>query len=185
MLWFRLQHIFLKLHRSVPYTTCSRKNFSHETITFRDDQWLHDRLFITSHMNTKLIGGVLALVAVMGTASAALAYRGDYQAVGPNHTAEREAQMTQAMTTKNYTLWKSLMEGRGRVAQVVNEGNFAQFAEAWKLGKEGKVAEADALRAELGLRTKNGKAVGAGYGQRGLGRGAGMGYGMHSAGVAR
>jgi hypothetical protein len=135
-------------------------------------------------MKTKIIGGVLALAAVMGGASAALAYRGDYQAVGPNHTAEREAQMTQAMTTKDYTLWKSLMEGRGRVTQVVNESNFAKFAEAWTLGKAGKTVEADAIRAELGLRTKNGAAVGAGYGHRG-GAGRGQGMGVSARGVTR
>ena len=30
------------------------------------------------------------------------------------------------------------MNGKGRVAEVVNEGNFARFAEAHQLAEEGK-----------------------------------------------
>ena len=48
---------------------------------------------------------------------------------------------------------------------VVTEENFSKFAEAHKLGTEGKTAEADAIRTELGLRTSNGEKGGYGRGQ--------------------
>ena len=43
------------------------------------------------------------------------------------------------------------MQGRGRVTQVVNQGNFAKFAQAHELAEAGKQEEAAAIRAELGL----------------------------------
>lgn len=129
-------------------------------------------------MNTKIVGTAVAVIAVLSMAGTALAYRGDYQAKGPNSTPEREASMTQAMETGNYTLWKSLMEGRGRVTEVVTEQNFSRFAESWKLGKAGNTAGADAIRAELGLRTRSGAA-------QHLGGGRGNGNGMHQGNGAR
>ena len=125
-------------------------------------------------MNTKIVGTAFVVVAVLSMAGTALAYRGDYQVKGPNATPEREALMTTAMQSGDYTLWKSLMEGRGRVTQVINAENFPRFAEAWKLGQAGNVAGADAIRAELGLRTKGGAAQ-----QQGGGQGRGNGNGMH------
>ena len=125
-------------------------------------------------MNTKIVGTAFVVVAVLSMAGTALAYRGDYQVKGPNATPEREASMSTAMQSGDYTLWKSLMEGRGRVTQVVNAENFPRFAEAWKLGQAGNVAGADAIRAELGLRTKGGAAQ-----QQGGGQGRGNGNGMH------
>ena len=61
------------------------------------------------------------------------------------------------------------MQGRGRVSQVVNEGNFARFAEMHKLMLEGKTNEANAIRTELGLGLRNGS-----------GQGQGMGYGRNA-----
>jgi hypothetical protein len=65
------------------------------------------------------------------------------------------------------------MRDKGRIAQVINESNFSQFAEAHRLAQEGKYDEADAIRQELGLRTRNGEKVGAGFRQGG-GQGLGM-----------
>jgi hypothetical protein len=115
---------------------------------------------------------VLATMAMIGLgfASDAAAYRGDPAVKGPNYTAERHAAMERAFETKNYAAWKELMQGRGRVTSVVTAENFARFAEAHALAEAGKYAEADAIRAELGLRTRAMQQAGAGYG-RGFGRG--------------
>ena len=120
----------------------------------------------------KLTYGItaLALTLIVGTAivGSAYAYQGDYTKQGPNYTAERHEAMEKAFATNDYTAWKSLMQGQGRVAQVINKDTFATFAKAHVLADQGKFAEADALRASLGLRTSNGQSVG-----------VGQGYGMH------
>jgi hypothetical protein len=93
----------------------------------------------------------LALGAIGLTAIPAFAYRGNPTVNGPNYTVERHAAMESAFDKLDYSAWKNLMGGRGRVTQVVNETNFAKFAEAHKLAERGKLAEANAIRAELGL----------------------------------
>ncbi len=116
-------------------------------------------------MNKKLLG-FGAMIVTVGTigiaASTALAYRGDPAVTGPNYTAERHTAMETAMDTKNYTAWKELMAGRGRVTQVVTADNFAKFVEARDLAEAGKTAEAAAIRTELGLGQGNGAGRGMG-----------------------
>jgi hypothetical protein len=84
-----------------------------------------------------------------------VAYQGDSTVQGPNYTAERHAAMEQAFDNKDYNAWKSLMAGKGRVTQVVNQGNFAKFAEAHELAAQGKIVEAQKIRQDLGLGLKN------------------------------
>ena len=79
------------------------------------------------------------------------AYRGDPSVQGPDCSAERHEIMTEAFENNDYHTWKEQMQGKGRVSQVVNEGNFARFAQAHKLAEEGKLDEAKAIRQELGL----------------------------------
>jgi len=43
------------------------------------------------------------------------------------------------------------MQGKGKVSEVITEDNFSKFAEMRKLRFEGKIEEADQIRAELGL----------------------------------
>jgi len=116
----------------------------------------------------KIVLGVSALV-VAGSAliltSSVYSYRGDYTQKSPNCTPERHEAMEQAFENNDYNAWKEQMSGKGRVAQIINEDNFAKFAEAHRLAEEGKYEEADQIRQELGLRTKNGDSVGAGYGR--------------------
>lgn len=127
-------------------------------------------------MNKKLIAGLaLATVASVGAVSGVNAYRGDYTKQGPNYSPERHTTMEKAFETNDYNLWKSQMGDRG-VTRVINESNFDKFAEAYRLAKEGKTDEADQIRAELKLRTKNGEAQGL---RRGNGEGGRMGGGMH------
>lgn len=118
-------------------------------------------------MNKKLILlGTTALVlgGLVLNSSAVQAYRGDPNVQGPDCTAERHEAMTEAFENKDYNAWKDLMQGKGRVTQVVNEGNFARFAEMHKLRLEGNIEEADKIRIELGLGLKNGS--GQAQGQR-------------------
>lgn len=91
------------------------------------------------------------------------AYKGDPNVKGPNYTAERHDAMEKAFETRDYNAWKNLMQGRGRVTQVVTKDNFAKFAQAHELAEQGKTAEANAIRAELGL------GIGSGNGSCGMG----------------
>lgn len=124
-------------------------------------------------MNKKLLGlGVAALVVggIGASASTALAYRGDPNVKGPNYSTEHHEAMEQALEGNNYEAWKNLMDGRGRVTQVINKDNFAKFAQIHELMEEGKIAEAQKICQELGLgmRDGSGKAMG------GMGMGRGM-----------
>lgn len=116
---------------------------------------------------TSIIAAVTAIVlggAVLAPTNV-FAYRGDPSVTGPNYTAERHEAMEKAFDTKDYNSWKTLMTGKGRVTQVVTAQNFARFAEAHNLAEQGKTAEANAIRTELGLGLHNGSGQGAGYGR--------------------
>ncbi|KKP46781.1 MAG: hypothetical protein UR39_C0008G0013 [Candidatus Woesebacteria bacterium GW2011_GWA1_33_30] len=104
--------------------------------------------------------GILAI-----TASSTLAYRGDPNVKGPNYTAERHTAMLKAFENKDFNAWSNLMQGKGRVTQVVNKDNFAKFAEAHELSLNGKTDEAQKIRAELGLGLQNGAGKGQGMGR--------------------
>lgn len=101
----------------------------------------------------------------LSLAGKADAYRGDYTQKGPNYNEERHQQMEEAFKNNDYNVWKELMNSRGRVTQVVNESNFARFAEAHRLAQEGKYSEADDIREELGLRIRSDEPTGQGYGK--------------------
>lgn len=84
------------------------------------------------------------------------AYQGDPSVQWPNYTPERHEDMEEAFETNNFEAWSNLMEGKGRVTQVVNADNFSRFAEAHKLAENGDLEWAKAIRAELGLGLKDG-----------------------------
>jgi hypothetical protein len=73
-----------------------------------------------------------------------------------NANVERHTLMEKAFETNDYNLWKSQMNGKG-ATNVINESNFAKFAEAHRLTNDGKYAEANKIRQELGLNAKNGE----------------------------
>ena len=121
-------------------------------------------------MNKKIIilgTAGLVLGGFLLSSEKALAYRGDPSVRGPNYSEERHDAMTQAFESNDYTAWKELMQGNGRVSQVINEQNFARFTEAHKLALEGRIDEAQTIREELGLGLQNGSGQGMG---RGYGR---------------
>lgn len=118
---------------------------------------------------TKIILGISALALIgafaIQSANSASAYRGDINVKGPNYSSERHEAMQKAFDNKDYNAWKNLMQGRGRATEIINESNFARFAEMHELMEQGKFAEANAIRTELGLGLKNGQ--GRGMGGRG------------------
>lgn len=121
--------------------------------------------------------GLGALAFVLGvtaiSAGSALAYRGDPAVKGPNYTAERHTAMLKAFENKDYTAWKNLMQNRGMASKVVTEANFAKFVEAHNLALQGKTAEAQKIRKELGLGLQNGSGK---SGAMGMGRGMGRNF---------
>ena len=118
----------------------------------------------------------LSLAGFTAISGSAYAYRGDPFVKGPNYSEERHQAMTKAFESNDYNAWKELMQGKGRVTQVVNEQNFARFAEAHRLALEGKTEEAKKIREELGLGLRNG----ASYGGQGDGQRMGSGYGRNA-----
>jgi len=121
------------------------------------------------NMNRKtILLGLTALIlgGLVISPKIADAYQGDPNVKGPNYSVERHAAMEKAFENKDYNAWKNLMQGRGRVTQVVNTQNFAKFAQAHELAEQGKITEANKIKAELGLGLHNG-----------AGKGQGMGYG--------
>jgi len=112
-----------------------------------------------------VLGGLFTIPSAVG------AYKGDPGVEGPDCIEERHQEMEQAFENNDFQAWSNLMQGKGKVIQVVNEGNFARFAEAHKLAEEGKVDEAKQIRTELGLGlgngSGNGQEQGGGQGQRG------------------
>ena len=120
--------------------------------------------------NAILLGGAtLILGGLLLSPNVAEAYRGDPSVEGPDCTEERHEDMEQAFEDNDYQAWESLMQGKGRVTQVINEDNFAQFAEAHRLTEEGKTEEAGQIREELGLGLRNGS--GQGFKGQGMGQG--------------
>lgn len=103
---------------------------------------------------------------------AASAYQGDPSVTGPNYSADRHEAMQQAFADGNYEAWKELMDGKGRVAEMVTEENFTSFARAHELALEGDIEGAREIRQELGLtqglRHGNGEGAGAGKMQQRL-----------------
>jgi hypothetical protein len=102
--------------------------------------------------------------------SAINAYQGDPGTEGPDCTEERHQEMEQAFESNDFQAWSNLMQGKGRVIQVVNEDNFAQFVEAHRLAEEGDLEGSRQIKAELGLGlgdgSGKGEMKGSGQGQR-------------------
>ncbi len=99
---------------------------------------------------------------VVTSTDTASAYRGDPAVKGPNYSEERHEAMEKAFEAKDYKAWKNLMQGKGRVSQVITKDNFAKFAEAHELAEQGKLEEARKIRQELGLGLRNGSGHGMG-----------------------
>ena len=114
---------------------------------------------------------MLGLGAIGASVGIASAYQGDATVKGPQYSPERHEAMEKAFETNDYEAWKNLMQGRGRVSEVITKDNFARFAEAHELMEDGKKEEAQKIAQELGLGFR--AHGGHGKGMRGMGRGMG------------
>ena len=101
-----------------------------------------------------LVGASLALAT-----SVVKAYRGDPNIIGPNHTPERHEAMIQAFKNNDYNSWKELMKDRP-MGQRITEENFSKFVEMRNLRHEGRIDEANQIRAELGFGLRDGSGKG-------------------------
>ncbi len=117
--------------------------------------------------------GLTSIIAVVGLVFATQAYQGDYSKKGPAFSEDRHEAMTEAFENNDYAAWKELMPGEGRVSQVITEENFAQFAEAWSLAKEGDYEGAKEIKEGLGLGKMDGRGQMKAF-HRGVKRGMGM-----------
>ena len=111
----------------------------------------------------KTLISALALTLLTG-AGATYAYQGDPNIQGPNYSPERHEAMTEAFQNKDYETWKNLMEGKGRVKDIITEENFDKFVEMHNLRLAGDIDGSNAIREELGLNKKKGKGAGQGIG---------------------
>ncbi len=131
-------------------------------------------------MKTKntLAVGALALPLLLGAgAMTASAYQGDYTVQGPMYDEDRHEAMEAAFENLDYDAWLELMDGRGRITDIIDsEEDFELFAEAHEAAEEGDYDTAAEIREELGL--GNGAGMGAGCTGEGNGTrgGRGMGY---------
>ncbi|NVN97461.1 hypothetical protein HXX01_04525 [Candidatus Nomurabacteria bacterium] len=99
------------------------------------------------------MSGLLALTLGLGLSGTAFAAQ-DFSKKSPGYSSSFDTQMTKVMESGDFEAWKALvMSKTGKVDPLITKGNFAQFAEAWKLAKEGKIKEANVIRQELGLKT--------------------------------
>ena len=110
---------------------------------------------------TLIVTGVLTLALAFVFSKSALAYRGDPNVKGPNYTPERHQAMLKAFEKKDYNAWKNLM-GNRPITQKINASNFSKFVEMRNLMLQGKVDEANKIKARLGL----GQGLGGGFGRR-------------------
>jgi hypothetical protein len=74
------------------------------------------------------------------------------KSVADNIAEEKQAALMETYGAKDYDAWKKLMDERGgKILEVINENNFARFADAKILQSEGKNEEAKSIMNELGL----------------------------------
>ena len=82
---------------------------------------------------------------------------------------ENRDQIFSAIESGDYQTWKNLMGDRGKITEVINESNFAKFAEMHQLMKDGKMEEAKKIGDELGLGNMKGRFGRGGIGENGNG----------------
>ena len=89
---------------------------------------------------------------------------------------ELHDEIEQAIEDGEYETWKELMDGRGRITEVVTAENFDTFAEMHEAMEDGDYAKAAELRKDLGLGLH--PRDGTSYRGNGLHKGWGRGHGM-------
>jgi hypothetical protein len=105
--------------------------------------------------NTLIMSGLLALTLGLGVSGTAFAGE-DFSKKSPGYSQLFDSEMNKVMTNVDYQGWRQLVQNQtGSIDPLINEDNFPQFVEAWKLAKEGKIKEANVIRNELGLQASN------------------------------
>jgi len=99
--------------------------------------------------------GIFALLAIGLIATGGLVNAWGNEA--PILDEERHAAMEEAFDNLDYEAWINLMDGKGRVTEVITEENFETFAKIHEARENDDLETANALRAELGLGQKNGQ----------------------------
>jgi len=89
----------------------------------------------------------LILGAGLAVAASVSADEVEKGACGPEH---REA-IVAAMDDGDYEAWAELMDGRGRISEVITEDNFETFVALHEARKDGDQETVEELREELGL----------------------------------
>ncbi len=125
---------------------------------------------MTQNMKSVSLGlGVAVLsVGVLGMGmQAASAYQGNPTVTGPNYSDERHEAMEQAFENEDYDAWKEMMNGKGRITEMVTALNFDEFARVHELALEGDLEGAQEIRQKLGFGQgqRHGKADGIGAGE--------------------
>jgi RNA polymerase sigma factor (sigma-70 family) len=82
---------------------------------------------------------------------------------------ERHSAIEDAINNGDYEEWSNLMDGRGRISDVVTEDNFDTFVAMHEAVEEGDYEKAQELREDLGLGIRSGD--GNGFRKGGHGRG--------------
>jgi hypothetical protein len=128
--------------------------------------------------NAKTLGfGAVAALLGAGFAIAASASADTGMGWGAergNCNAEQHEAVENAIENGNYKAWAELMDGRGRITQVVTEENFDTFVKMHEAMEDGDYEKAAEYRKELGL----GQRLQDGTGYRGNGQHKGWGKGM-------
>ena len=105
----------------------------------------------TIFLTSSILGVSMLLVGLGRFVNKTEAYRGDPMTTNVNCDSERHESMIKALKDLDYEAWKALMQGKGRVTQLVTQENFNKFAKMHELKIEGKFDEAKVIADELGL----------------------------------
>lgn len=115
----------------------------------------HTAMHTTTHRTAKIITfntAAALLGACFAVAMSASADTGlGYGAMRGGYDEERHEAVEATLEGGDYEAWVALMDGRGRVTEVVTEDNFDTFVAMHEAMEAGDMEEAQELREELGL----------------------------------
>lgn len=103
----------------------------------------------------KIFLSIGALTIVFGVASlfsnTAMAYQTNASDGDKVHSQKQPEITRQIIKNNDYSRWKEIMKERNKAPELINEANFAKLAKIHELMEQGKIAEAQKIRQDLGL----------------------------------
>ncbi|MBU0757788.1 MAG: hypothetical protein KKF44_06980 [Nanoarchaeota archaeon] len=107
----------------------------------------------------RILFALLAVMSISLVSYSAFAYMGNHEGTiedRPYYSEEVHDELEAAIEARDYDLWISIREENdlpmnGRIFSVIDETNFAAYADMHEAMEDGDTETADALRAELGL----------------------------------